>query len=225
MTTERAPTRTPSATQGSPGWHCCGPPMGSSGPPWSRVWCWSPLRHRRPSSRRWTRVRLRPDRCRRCPIRPAAAPSAEHWFGTSVRGEDVFSRVIYGARTALMVIVLVAGGLAGGRRGARPDLRIHRWMGRSGAGVGHGCDVCDAVAATGDRRLDRGRRRAVGNLGGILRGHRDHGGVRAAVLPGGSQRDGRGQERTVRRCRQGDRSQHVTNPVPAHTGQRHRHCR
>ncbi|KQU57035.1 peptide ABC transporter permease [Rhodococcus sp. Leaf278] len=33
-----------------------------------------------------------------------AAPSAEHWFGTSVRGEDVFSRVIYGARTALMVI-------------------------------------------------------------------------------------------------------------------------
>ncbi len=34
------------------------------------------------------------------------APSAEHWFGTSVRGEDVYSRVIYGARTALMVIVL-----------------------------------------------------------------------------------------------------------------------
>ena len=34
------------------------------------------------------------------------APSAQHWFGTSVRGEDVYSRVIYGARTALMVIVL-----------------------------------------------------------------------------------------------------------------------
>lgn len=34
------------------------------------------------------------------------APSAEHWFGTSVRGEDVFSRTIYGARTALLVIVL-----------------------------------------------------------------------------------------------------------------------
>lgn len=33
-----------------------------------------------------------------------AAPSAQHWFGTSVRGEDVLSRVIYGARTALMVI-------------------------------------------------------------------------------------------------------------------------
>ncbi|MEV0298899.1 ABC transporter permease [Nocardia sp. NPDC050710] len=34
------------------------------------------------------------------------APSAQHWFGTSVRQEDVFSRVIYGARTALLVIVL-----------------------------------------------------------------------------------------------------------------------
>ncbi|MFG1796847.1 ABC transporter permease [Nocardia sp. NPDC049149] len=34
------------------------------------------------------------------------APSAEHWFGTSVRGEDVFSRVIWGARTALFVIAI-----------------------------------------------------------------------------------------------------------------------
>ncbi|MFC9892703.1 ABC transporter permease [Nocardia sp. NPDC127579] len=33
------------------------------------------------------------------------APSAQHWFGTSVRGEDVFSRVLFGARTALYVIV------------------------------------------------------------------------------------------------------------------------
>ncbi|QIS08555.1 ABC transporter permease [Nocardia arthritidis] len=34
------------------------------------------------------------------------APSAAHWFGTSVRSEDVFSRVIWGARTALLVIVI-----------------------------------------------------------------------------------------------------------------------
>lgn len=31
-------------------------------------------------------------------------PSADHWFGTSVRSEDVLSRVIYGARTAIAVI-------------------------------------------------------------------------------------------------------------------------
>ncbi|MCM6772963.1 ABC transporter permease [Nocardia sp. CDC159] len=35
-----------------------------------------------------------------------AAPSAQHWFGTSVRGEDVFSRVVFGARTALWVIAI-----------------------------------------------------------------------------------------------------------------------
>lgn len=33
-------------------------------------------------------------------------PSAKHWFGTNHGGEDVFSQVIYGAQTALEVIVL-----------------------------------------------------------------------------------------------------------------------
>ncbi|MCX6468808.1 ABC transporter permease [Williamsia herbipolensis] len=33
-------------------------------------------------------------------------PSADHWFGTTVGQLDVFSRVAYGARTALIVIVL-----------------------------------------------------------------------------------------------------------------------
>lgn len=32
------------------------------------------------------------------------APSADHWFGTTVGSTDVFSRAIYGARTALAVI-------------------------------------------------------------------------------------------------------------------------
>jgi peptide/nickel transport system permease protein len=35
-----------------------------------------------------------------------AAPSADHWFGTTVDGYDVMSRVIWGAQTALEVIVL-----------------------------------------------------------------------------------------------------------------------
>ncbi len=34
------------------------------------------------------------------------APSAAHWFGTTVGGTDVLSRVIYGTRTAVEVIVL-----------------------------------------------------------------------------------------------------------------------
>ena len=33
-------------------------------------------------------------------------PSAEHWLGTTVGGYDVFSRVVYGSRTAILVIVV-----------------------------------------------------------------------------------------------------------------------
>ncbi|MFI5429681.1 ABC transporter permease [Aeromicrobium sp. UC242_57] len=42
-------------------------------------------------------------------------PSADHWFGTTVGGTDVLSRVIYGARTSVEVIVLavVLSGLIG----------------------------------------------------------------------------------------------------------------
>lgn len=35
-----------------------------------------------------------------------AAPSAAHWFGTTVDSEDVLSRVIYGARTSIEVVLL-----------------------------------------------------------------------------------------------------------------------
>jgi peptide/nickel transport system permease protein len=38
-----------------------------------------------------------------------AAPSAAHWFGTNVRSVDVLSVVIYGARTAIEVVLLAVG--------------------------------------------------------------------------------------------------------------------
>ena len=37
------------------------------------------------------------------------APSLAHWFGTDDLGRDVLSRVIYGARTALLVAIVVTG--------------------------------------------------------------------------------------------------------------------
>lgn len=35
--------------------------------------------------------------------RPHDAPSSEHWFGTTRQGQDVFSQIVYGSRTSLLV--------------------------------------------------------------------------------------------------------------------------
>jgi peptide/nickel transport system permease protein len=57
-------------------------------------------------------------------------PSSEHWFGTTVGGYDVLSRVIWGAQTALLVIIVavllsifagVVLGLLSGYRGGSLD--------------------------------------------------------------------------------------------------------
>jgi peptide/nickel transport system permease protein len=37
-----------------------------------------------------------------------ARPTPRHWFGTDEYGRDVFSRVVYGARTTLYIVALVA---------------------------------------------------------------------------------------------------------------------
>ena len=59
-----------------------------------------------------------------------APPSSEHWFGTNDQFYDIWSRVVWGARTALMVIVLsvafsiligVPLGLVSGFIGGRVD--------------------------------------------------------------------------------------------------------
>ncbi len=63
------------------------------------------------------------------------APSAEHWFGTDDLGQDVFTRVVYGARISLMIgfvpslISLILGtamGLMAGYMGKRVDAFIMR---------------------------------------------------------------------------------------------------
>jgi peptide/nickel transport system permease protein len=63
------------------------------------------------------------------------APSAEHLFGTDVLGRDVFSRVLYGARTSLMTGLLVVSlalliglpvGLTAGYFGGRVDMFLMR---------------------------------------------------------------------------------------------------
>jgi peptide/nickel transport system permease protein len=35
------------------------------------------------------------------------APSAQHWFGTDSLGRDIFSRIVYGARVTLVIVLMV----------------------------------------------------------------------------------------------------------------------
>lgn len=66
-----------------------------------------------------------------------AAPSAEHWLGTDNFGRDVFSRIIYGARTALSIgfLASILGstlgaivGVASAYFGGRIDMVVQRLM-------------------------------------------------------------------------------------------------
>lgn len=66
-----------------------------------------------------------------------AAPSAEHWFGTDNFGRDIFSRVLYGGRTALVIGVMsaflgsVVGGVVGvvsGYFSGRFDFYVQRFI-------------------------------------------------------------------------------------------------
>jgi peptide/nickel transport system permease protein len=66
-----------------------------------------------------------------------AAPSWEHWLGTDAFGRDVFSRLIYGARTALAVGFLASFsgstlgaviGVVSAYFGGRIDMAIQRFM-------------------------------------------------------------------------------------------------
>ena len=52
-------------------------------------------------------------------------PSANHWFGTDGTGRDVFARVIWGARSSLLVSVERGADRPGRRRRPRSHRRLH----------------------------------------------------------------------------------------------------
>ena len=85
-------------------------------------------------------------------------PSAAHWLGTTARGEDVFSQLVYGARTSL-VVGLVAGFLVHpDRAGDRSHRRLPAGHGGRGAVVLHQPRPRRAGAAADDRAQPRTRR-------------------------------------------------------------------
>jgi peptide/nickel transport system permease protein len=71
------------------------------------------------------------------PLHALTKPSGAHWLGTDSLGRDVFSRLIAGARTAVVGPLVIAGasmlvgnalGLLAGYRGGRVDATIMRWV-------------------------------------------------------------------------------------------------
>src|SRR5687767_14718587 len=71
------------------------------------------------------------------PTNRLRAPSAEHWLGTDDFGRDIFSRIIYGARTSIVVGVVATGiglaigaslGIISGFHGGRTDQLVMRAM-------------------------------------------------------------------------------------------------
>jgi peptide/nickel transport system permease protein len=61
-------------------------------------------------------------------------PSSEHWFGTDDMGRDIFSRVVYGSRTSVIIGVVVTGiamligiplGAISGYKGGKVDTLIN----------------------------------------------------------------------------------------------------
>ena len=85
-----------------------------------------------------------PETC--CP-----GPSAAHWFGTNVVGQDTFSRIVYGARLSLIVgivsvsvglsVGMLLGAIAGyvGGQDVQPARDI---PGRVGAEIGRCREIC-----------------------------------------------------------------------------------
>ena len=153
-------------------------------------WCcssssWRSLRRDRP-------VRVQPDSANGVDFQTLAPPSAQHWFGTTVSGDR---RVLPGrlrrpdgargrrpGRRCLSIVVGVPLGLLSGYRGG--------WVDRVLVLITDALFVFPTLAPR-DRHFDRYRQRAEQRDGrNPFGGSRHHGRLRAAVLPGRSQRDG-----------------------------------
>ena len=98
-----------------------------------------------------------------------------------MQSTDVLSRVIWGSRTAIEVVVLAVVFSLADRRAARPALRLRRRQARPRPGADHRRALRLPVPAAGDR--DRVPALRLGRPGRVHRRDRDHGRLHPAVLP------------------------------------------
>ena len=76
-------------------------------------------------------------------------PSAENWMGTDELGRDIWSRVVFGSRITLVIVLLVAVLAAPGRPGHRRGRRLFRRLARQTADGHHRHLPVDAQADPG----------------------------------------------------------------------------
>ncbi len=57
-----------------------------------------------------------------------AFPSAEHWFGTDELGRDILSRILYGGRVTLGMVIAVVCSRCADRSRHRLHRRLFRWV-------------------------------------------------------------------------------------------------
>ena len=71
------------------------------------------------------------------------APNAQHWFGTDEFGRDIFSRLVYGSRITLYIVLLVSVtvgplglllGVSAGYFGGKVDMVLNQDPDRQKAG-------------------------------------------------------------------------------------------
>src|SRR5438105_4734273 len=96
-------------------------------------------------------------------------PSWAHWLGTDQLGRDLFSRILYGARTASIVGLTssVTGGLSALVIGVGPGALLSRSWG-AGAGAGLGADAAGRRRGIRlDSAVDRGLPRPRDHADGV----------------------------------------------------------
>ena len=89
------------------------------------------------------------------------APNAQHWFGTDEFGRDIFSRLVYGSRITLYIVLLVSVtvgplglllGVSAGYFGGKVDMVLMRVTGAGARGYRHHADRLAADCPSGARR-------------------------------------------------------------------------
>ena len=153
-----------------------------------------------------------------------AAPSAEHIWGTTAAGFDVFSRVVWGARTAVIAHRRGRAALHLRRRAARPGLRLLRWLGGPHSGDDRRRRLLLPLAAArhSDGHHDLPRPvRPVERHSGFR--HLHHRGVHPAVFPHNSRRSDPHQGIRVCRVRARGRRLHLAHHDQAPVQELHPH--